>query len=516
MDQDRPRNDAPAWGAGNPHLAGPARRGPASGDSASPTTPSPDSPGPAAFGGRPVWPPEPQAAPPAWAQQPAPAEPAPAGWISAAVPPSRQHPRRGIAGYIAVAVATSAISAAIAFSGGVVVGAGVGANVSQELAATGPIPSASTKPGDPPGFGLFGEAWGVLKQNYVDPKALDSKDITYGAIRGMTAAIGDTDHTRFMTPDELKQEQQGLSGTFAGIGAVLSQEGADLVVQSVLQGAPAQRAGVRAGDRILAVDGKETTGKTVSEVVSEVRGPEGTAVTLTLGRDGEPQPIVITITRATITSPAVSWALYPGTTTAVVRLEQFSADSGKQLTDALKAAEAAGATKIVLDLRNDPGGYVGEAMTVASQFLKDGLVFIQQDGKGVRKENAVQPGGAATTQPLVVLVDGQSASSAEIVAGAIQDGARGTIVGVKTFGTGTVLSEFDLSDGSALYVGTSQWLTPKGHEIWKRGIAPDVVVTLPSDGRLVVPDEFSALGVDGIVKAGDTQLIRAVQLLAQE
>ncbi len=488
MDQERHQDDAPAWGAGNPHLAGPA-----------------------ASDGRPVWPPEPLAAPPAWAQPPA-----PAAWISSAAPPPQQHHRGGIAGYIAVAAATAAISAAIAFSGGVVVGAGVGTNVAHELAATGPIPSASTRPGDPPGFALFGEAWDVLKQNYVDPKALDSKDITYGAIRGMTEAIGDTDHTRFMTPDEIKQEQQGLSGTFAGIGAVLSQQGADLVVQSVLQGAPAQRAGVRAGDRILSVDGKDTIGKTVSEVVSEVRGPEGTTVTLTLARDGEAQPILLTITRATISTPVVSWAMYPGTTTAVVRLEQFSADSGKQLTDALKAAESAGATRFVLDLRNDPGGYVGEAMTVASQFLKGGLVFIQQDGKGNRKENPVQAGGVATAQPLVVLVDGQSASSSEIVAGAIQDAGRGKIVGVKTFGTGTVLSEFDLSDGSALYVGTSEWLTPKGNEIWKKGITPDVVVTLPTDGRLVVPDEFSTLGVDGIVKAGDTQLVQAIQVLAQE
>jgi carboxyl-terminal processing protease len=456
------------------------------------------------------WQPPAQTPPPSggW-QQPAP----PPGWTVAAPPPGR---RGGIGGYIAVAIATAAISAVLAFSGGVVVGAGIGTSVAGGIASNAPIPAASTKPGDPNSFGLFTEAWGILRKNYVDQKALDSKDITYGAIRGMTDAIGDTEHTRFLTPDDLARQEQDLSGSFAGIGAVLSEVGSELIVQSVIPGTPAERAGVKAGDRILAVDGADTTGKAVEDVVREVRGDEGTQVTLTLVHKGQSDPFDVTITRAVIAVPAVSWAMYPGTDTAVIRLEQFQADSGKDMAAALDAARYAGAKKIVLDLRANPGGYVGEAVEIASEFLDGGTVYIQQDAQGDRTEVPALSQGKARTQPLVVLVDTGSASSAEIVSGALQDAGRAKLVGEKTFGTGTVLTPFKLSDGSALYVGTVEWLTPKGNEIWRKGITPDVVVAIPSDGRIVVPSEFAELGKDGILKANDAQLQRAIDLLAQE
>ena len=464
--------------------------------------------------------------PPAWSPPPGSEPgPAPAGygaqapWASpipyAPAPPPR---RNGIAGYVAVALVTAMIVAAVTFAGGLATGAAIvgAASINDGSASTGPIPAASTNPGDPSGFSLFHEAWDILRQHYVDQPALESKDLTYGAIRGLTTAIGDTDHTRFLTPDELAQQKSDLSGTFAGVGAVLSQDGTDLVVQSVIPGAPAERAGVRAGDRILAVDGVDTMGKTVSQVVDEVRGKEGTQVTLTLAKKTGGDTFDVTITREIITVPAVSWAMYPGTTTAVVRLEQFSADSGKQMIDNLKAAQAAGATRFVLDLRSDPGGYVGEAVTVASQFLGDGIVYMQQDAKGDRAEVPVQKDGVATTQPLVVLVDNGTASSAEIVSGAIQDAKRAQLVGEKTFGTGTVLSQFDLSDGSALLVGTTEWLTRNGNQIWRKGIAPDVVVVIPADGRIVVPSEFEKLGGSGITAAKDAQLQKAIELVSQK
>jgi carboxyl-terminal processing protease len=273
---------------------------------------------------------------------------------------------------------------------------------------------------------------------------------------------------------------------------------------------------MKAGDIIIKVDGKDVTGQSVDQIVSQVRGKEGTDVTITLVRKGEQAPIELTITRAIITNPAVSWAMYPGTQTAVVRIDQFSDGSGDETVAALKAAKAAGATKFVLDLRNDPGGYVGEATQAASQFLKSGLVFIEQDAQGKQKKVPVEPDGVLTQEPLVVLVDSGSASASEIVSGAIQDAGRAKIVGETTFGTGTVLSQFDLSDGSALLVGTVQWLTPNGAEIWRKGITPDVMVSLPKDGRIVVPSEFSQLGPDGILKANDAQLQKAIDLLAQQ
>ncbi|MCU0504730.1 MAG: S41 family peptidase [Chloroflexi bacterium] len=496
MDDDRPQNDAPGWGAANPNLAAGRPQGPAWAPQPGAQQATPQG---AAYA-TPATPPAPSGAPPS------------GGWVAAPPPPRRG----GIGGYIAVALATAAISAVLAFSGGVVVGAGIGASVAGEIASNGPVPAASTKPGDPNSFGLFTEAWEILRKNYVDQAALEAKDITYGAIRGMTDAIGDTEHTRFLTPDELARQEQDLSGSFAGIGAVLSEVGAELIVQSVIPGTPAERAGVKAGDRILAVDGADTTGKSVDDVVREVRGDEGTQVTLTLVHKGESDPFDVTITRAVIAVPAVSWAMYPGTDTAVVRLEQFQADSGDDMMKALKAAKEAGAERFVLDLRANPGGYVGEAVEVASQFLDGGTVYIQRNAQDDREAVPALPNGEARSQPLVVLVDAGSASSSEIVSGALQDAGRATLVGERTFGTGTVLTPYRLSDGSALYVGTVEWLTPKGNEIWRRGIDPDVVVAIPDDGRIVVPSEFAELGADGIVKANDAQLQRALEILAQE
>ena len=486
MDPNQRPDAAPAWGAPNPDPADPSPSTEPVSPSTEPVSPSGGDPG--------------------------------APW-GMAIPQAQPQPRRrGVAGYLVVAIVTAVVVASLTFSSGLVLGGlMVGTASGSPLpGGTGPAASSVTKPGDPAGFGLFGEAWNILKQNYVDPSSLTSKDLTYGAIRGLTQAIGDTDHTRFLTPTELAQQKADLSGTFAGVGATLSQVGTDLVVQSVIPGAPADRAGVRAGDRILAVDGKDTTGKTVSEVVTEVRGKAGTSVTLTLVRKSGGDAFDVTITRQTITLPAVSWAMYPGTTTAVVRLEQFSANSGKQMTDALTAARAAGATRYVLDLRSDPGGYVGEAVTVASQFVGSGNVYMQQDAKGNRTAVPAAPGGVATTAPLVVLVDNGTASSAEIVSGAIQDAARGKIVGETTFGTGTVLSQFDLSDGSALLVGTTEWLTRDGHQIWKKGIVPDAVVAIPSAGRIVVPSEFAKLGASGITAAKDAQLQKAIQLVGAQ
>lgn len=483
MDPNQRPDATPAWGATNPSLADLRPSAPPSGDPwAAPSSGSPQAPW-----GSPV----PYAPPP---------------------PPRRS----GIAGYVAVALVTAAIVAFVTFASGIVVGGLIvgAASFADVGGSASTVPAMVTNPGEPRDFGLFREAWDILKENYVDQPGLEGKGLTYGAIRGLTKAIGDTDHTRFLTPDELKEQKADLSGKFAGVGAVLTQNDADLVVQSVIPGAPAERAGVRAGDIILAVDGADTSGKTVDQVVSEVRGQEGTQVTLTLVRKDGGDAFDVTITREIITVPAVSWAMYPGTTTAVVRLEQFSAEAGPQMIEALKAAQAAGATRFVLDLRSDPGGYVGEAVTVASQFLGDGVVYIQEDAQGDRTEVPVQKDGVATSQPLVVLVDNGTASSAEIVSGAIQDAARAKIVGEKTFGTGTVLSQFDLSDGSALLVGTVEWLTRDGHEIWRKGITPDVVVAIPSDGRIVVPSEFEKLGADGIKKAKDAQLQRAIELVA--
>jgi carboxyl-terminal processing protease len=498
VDPTRRPDDAPAWGATNPHLAsltpsGPDWSGPPPGPYPAPGSYPAPGPYPAPGGGAWGGPPSPYGTP--WGQPPQ--------WAPA--------PRRsgGVLGYVVVALVTTLIIGSVAFAAGT----GFGATLARAIDTSPAVTDRPATPGEPTEFGLFWEAWDILKQHYVDPGALEDKALTYGAINGLTEAIGDTGHTRFLTPDELAMQKADLSGEFAGVGAVLTSTDAGLVVQSVIPGAPAERGGVHAGDRILAVDGTDTTGKSVDEVVHEVRGTEGTQVTLTLLPKGETTPHDVTITRETITLPAVSWAMYPGTDVAVVRLEVFSVGSGDEVVAALKDAQAAGAKRVVFDLRNNPGGYVGDAVKVASQFLDSGVVYISKDGTGTRTEVPVTPGGIAIGTPLVVLVDAGSASSSEIVSGAIENAGRAKIVGETTFGTGTVLSQFDLSDGSALLVGTVEWLTPNGEQIWNKGIAPDVVVAIPSDGRIVVPSEFEQLGADGIKAARDAQLEKAIELI---
>jgi carboxyl-terminal processing protease len=390
--------------------------------------------------------------------------------------------------------------------------AGIGVGKSDSAASVGGG-TASVAASLPPEFATYTEAWKVLHDNFVDPSALDPTKLTYGSINGMVEAVGDTGHTRFLTPDEVKDQHTALSGSIVGIGALMNTDQGAPIIQSVIPGGPADRAGLRSGDRVLAVDGTPTDGKDIDEVVKEIRGDAGTTVKLSILHPDETTPVDYSIVREKVTVPAVSWSLVPGTTLADLRLEEFSAGSAKEVEDAIVAAKKAGATGIVLDLRGNPGGYVGEAVDIASQFLSDGIVYQQRDKSGkVAKEN-VKPGGEATSMPLTVLVDLGTASSAEIVAGAIQDAGRGKLIGATTFGTGTVLNEYSLKDGSALLVGTVEWLTRDGRQIWKHGIVPDIPLESTPAGKIVTPGEVSELGADGLSKSGDAPLLKAIDLL---
>jgi carboxyl-terminal processing protease len=206
--------------------------------------------------------------------------------------------------------------------------------------------------------------------------------------------------------------------------------------------------------------------------------------------------------------------MVPGSATAVIRLEQFSHGAADAFKTALGEIREAGADRLVFDLRGNPGGFVDEAVGVASQFLSDGIVYVQRDADGKETTYDVSPDGAALDLPLVVLIDGATASSAEIVSGALQDAERGDLIGAKTFGTGTVLGEFALSDGSALRVGTVEWLTPKGRRIWHEGIVPDVSVERPDDVRPVVPDDLRSMTATQVVDLADPQLARALSVVA--
>jgi carboxyl-terminal processing protease len=435
-----------------------------------------------------------------------PAPPAAAGTLGA-MPPAAS--RRGVSrGVVAV---LAPVLAVVMFSAGVFFG-------NAGLVSVQAAPSASAAVSGPDAnLALIEQAWNDIQNNYVDAKNLDNQALAYGAIQGMADAVGDSGHTSFMTADQVKASEQSLSGTFTGIGVQLSSDNNRPVVGTVIPGTPAEEAGLKRGDVILAVNGTTTAGETVDQTVARVRGPEGQPVTLTIGRSGVAD-FDVTIVRRKFDLPLVSWAMVPGRNIAMIRLEQFATGSTKGIEDAITKAKAAGATAIILDLRFNPGGYVNEALGVASQFLSDGIVYQTVDKSGNQTDVPVEPGGLATDIPMVVLADGETASAAEIVTGALQDAKRATVVGIKTFGTGTVLGRYDLADGSALRIGVERWLTRNGRPIWHEGLEPDVTVALPaaatSDSLVpLVPYLMRDMTVAQLAASQDSQVLKALELL---
>jgi carboxyl-terminal processing protease len=329
----------------------------------------------------------------------------------------------------------------------------------------------------------------------------------------MIAALGDEGHTTFLTPDEVARQRAGISGKFSGIGAQVGVEDGLPVIVAPFDGSPAEKAGIKAGDIIIEVDGVDVTSWPLGDIVENIRGEAGTEVELTVLRPDEGQSYNITIVRGEINSPNATWAIVPGTDVALIRLSQFSADATEELTAAIREAQAAGATSLVMDVRNNPGGLLREAVSVTSQFLTDGYVLQQEDANGNREVFPVRPGGVATDIPLVVLINRGSASSSEIFAGALQDQERAIVVGETTFGTGTVLQPFRLDDGSLLMLGTSQWLTANGRLIRRQGIEPDVALELPIGAQLLFPGILEDLTVAGLLESEDAQLLKALELL---
>ena len=399
---------------------------------------------------------------------------------------------------------------AVAFVATFGIGVGIGrVDVPASDAAT---PAASFEPGDE--FALIQQAWDTIHKKYVAADELDDRQLAYGAIDGLTEAVGDTGHTEFMTPEERKAQHDALKGSYVGIGAEVdtAPDGLPMIV-GVFRGSRAEKAGLHAGDVVLTVDDKSTVGETLDGTVSRVRGERGTTVVLTV-RNGADGPVrTVKVVRDDVHIEPVSWSMVPGTKTAVLRLEQFSTGAADELHKALEEIDKAGAERLVFDLRGNPGGYVNEAVAIASEFLPSGTVYQERNAQGETKATEVKPGGIATTIPMVVLVDEGSASAAEIVSGAIQDAGRAEVVGAKTFGTGTVLGEFELADGSALRIGTVEWLTPKGRVIWHEGIEPDVAVVRPTETNPIVPDDLRSMSAAQAKTIADPQLAKALQLV---
>ena len=352
---------------------------------------------------------------------------------------------------------------------------------------------AAMTPGTPTGeaeaFQAFWDTYRAVTDRYAGGE-VDRRKIIEGAIKGMIGALDDP-YSMYLTPEEFKQSLSGISGEFEGIGATIGTVDAAgntasctpisadcrLAVVAPIPGSPADKAGLRPGDVIDKIDGISLDGLTVDEARSRIRGPKDTAVRLGIVRDGKPQEIEIV--RAVIVTPEVESKVLADGTVGYMRMSGFSDHSAEALHKAATENVAAGRTKLILDLRGNPGGFVTAARDVASQFLADGTVFWEEDASGNLTESAAKPGGAATDPKiqLVVLVDGGSASASEIVAGALQDRGRAKLVGTKTFGKGTVQQWTQLEDDNGGFRLTiAKWLTPDKTWVHGVGITPDVVV----------------------------------------
>jgi carboxyl-terminal processing protease len=366
-----------------------------------------------------------------------------------------------------------------------------------------------------PDFRLMAEAWNTIQRVYVDRTATQPQRLTLGAINGMVDALGDTGHSRFLTPEVLQEEHDFTQGQFEGIGVEVQMKDRHVVIVAPFDGSPAQQAGLRPGDIIQKVNGENVTDLTLEDVVKRVLGPAGTLVTLTIVDPNTGRMRDVTLVRAHITLHNVTWQRLPGTTVAHVRVAAFSQGISQDLQKALSEIQQQGISGIILDLRNDPGGLLDEATNTASQFLSSGNVLEEKNVQGQIQPVPVKPKGTVTSVPMVVLINGGTASAAEIVAGALQDAHRATLVGEATFGIGTVLEEFSLSNGSALLLATEEWLTPNGRVIWHRGIAPDVAVALPAGVESLFPEAELEMTTAQLQASGDEQLLRALDLLTR-
>jgi carboxyl-terminal processing protease len=399
-----------------------------------------------------------------------------------------------------------------------VAGVGVGrfVPVANDVGSPAASPDAAAGPtgGAVDDFGLVREAWDLLHEKYVGRDTLDDRDLAYGAIDGLTEAVGDTGHTDFMTPEERASRNDALSGSYVGIGIQLdATDAGEPLIVTVFHDSPADKAGLRTGDIILEVNGVPAVDTSTSDVVERIRGEAGTEVELTVRAGENGPPRTLTIVRGEVAIDAVSSTIVPGTTTGLLRIEQFSNGAADDVRTALEQLRKDGADRLVLDVRGNPGGYVGEAVGIASQFLGSGTVYVERDAAGKEKATPVSPDGAWTDLPVIVLVDEGSASSSEIVAGALQDNDRAQVVGATTFGTGTVLGEFALEDGSALRIGTVEWLTPDGRRIWHEGIEPDVPVARAAETLPTLPDDLRDIAATRVKTVADAQLDRALELI---
>ena len=330
-----------------------------------------------------------------------------------------------------------------------------------------------------PLFAPFWEAWNIVHDQYVE-QPVDDQLLMQGAIRGMMDALGDQ-QTFYMEPEVYENETSSLQGQYEGIGAYVDTDGDYLTIVSPIEGSPADQAGLMPGDKVIAIDGEDMTGVAPEEARLKVLGPEGTEVTLTVARDGEPEPLEFTITRAQIEIRSAEGKMLEDNI-GYIDINTFGEQTTRELNTALDDILQQNPRGIIIDLRNNPGGYLSTAVEVSSEFIDEGVILYEEYGDGRRDTHRALGNGQATEIPLVVLINEGSASASEILAGALQDYERATLVGVKSFGKGSVQNWVPLSnDQGAARVTIARWLTPDERLIDHIGLMPDVVVEMTAE-----------------------------------
>lgn len=349
-------------------------------------------------------------------------------------------------------------------------------------------------------FQLFWEAWELVQENYYG-ELPNLQEITYAAIRGMLDTVDDK-YTAFIEPDVAAILEEDASGEFEGIGAFVDvDESGKLVIVDTFEDSPAKEAGLEPGDRVIAVDGESIVGDPLYEAIGKIRGPANSEIRLTVEREGTPEAFGVTVTRARLEIPVVESEMRDDGV-AYVRLREFSATASATLESELETLLEQDPEGIVLDLRQNPGGWLDQAIDVADLFLGENVVAIERFSDGDERRFRARGGDLAENVPMAVLVNGGSASASEIVAGALQDHERAPLIGVSTFGKGSVQRPFKLSDGSELRVTVALWFTPENQRIQGQGLTPDIEVAWPEEERRQSPEE-------------DPQLERAVEYLLE-
>lgn len=377
-----------------------------------------------------------------------------------------------------------------AFAGGLIVGWLIPSSSTKEALAPiealiqkTPVASSTTSTASSSDlqtlFKPFWESWDIVHEQYVD-QPVDDLKLMQGAIRGMIDSLGDK-HSGYMTPDDYAQATLPLDGSYTGIGAWVDTSGDLLTIISPMPDSPAEGAGLKTGDEVIAVDGVDVTSTDPNIVLQSVLGPEGSTIVLTIQRHEPEETLEFSIVRATITIPSVESKMLDENIgyVALYTFGESSADDLKQALQELLAKEPKG---LILDLRDNGGGYVDTAIEIISQFIPSGTVMIEKLGTGEEIPYEALPGGIATDIPMVVLVNSGSASASEITAGAIQDYHRGTIVGTTTYGKGSVQNWVPLdNDQGAVKVTIARWLTPNGRLIHEIGLTPDYLVEMTEE-----------------------------------